>query len=199
VALVTDAGTPAISDPGSALVARARAAGHAVVPIPGPSAVATALSAAGLPADRYLFLGFVPRRGKDRAALLGELSRSPWTIVLFEAANRLADLLDDLAETLPDRAAVVCRELTKLHEECRPGTVAALADHYRATPPLGEITLVVAGAGSLPQPAVADASEVLATIRAALDRGESRREVVRTVTARYDIPRNEAYRMVMEA
>lgn len=199
VALVTDAGTPGVSDPGVALVARARAAGVAVVPIPGPSAVATALSVAGLPADRYLFLGFLPRKGKERAAMLEQVSASPWTIVLFEAANRLVDLLDDLAPAVGTRAVVVCRELTKVHEECRGGTVAELAAHYRAAAPLGEVTLVIAGGGSAAAPGVVDAEAVAAAIRNALASGESRREVARRVTAEFGIPRNEAYRLVMEA
>lgn len=199
VALVTDAGTPGVSDPGVALVARAREAGIAVVPIPGPSAVATALSVAGLPADRYLFLGFPPRKGKERAALLEQVSVSPWTVVLFEAANRLVDLLDDLAPAIGSRAAVVCRELTKVHEECRGGTVAALAAHYRSVPPLGEVTLVIAGGGAVAAPTVVDAEVVAAAIRDALANGESRREVARRVTTEFGIPRNEAYRLVMEA
>ena len=199
VALVTDAGTPGVSDPGAALVARARAAGHAVVPIPGPSAVATALSASGLPADRFLFLGFVPRKGRERAALLEEVSRAPWTIVLFEAANRLVELLDDLAMAAGDRDAVVCRELTKVHEEFRAGTLAELAAHYREAPPLGEVTLVIAGNGRRPEPVAADLAAVGEAIRVALAAGESRREVVRRVAAEFGIPRNEAYRLVMEA
>lgn len=199
VALVTDAGTPGVSDPGAGLVARARAAGTAVVPIPGPSAVATALSVSGLPADRYLFLGFLPRKGKDRARLLEQVSHSPWTVVLFEAANRLADLLEELAETMAGRQAVVCRELTKVHEECRADVVASLAAHYRAASPLGEVTLVIAGNDAAPVAPPPDPAAVAAAIRAALDGGESRREVARKVSTEFGIPRNEAYRLVMEA
>src|SRR4051812_21064282 len=129
VALVSDAGTPGVSDPGADLVAAARAGGIAVIPIPGPSAVATALSAAGFPADRYLFLGFLPRKGGERARLLARAAVEEWSVVLFEAPGRLGALLQDLARlTGPERQAAVARELTKLHEEFRSGTLADLAD-----------------------------------------------------------------------
>lgn len=199
VALVTDAGTPGVSDPGAGLVQRAREAGVPVVPIPGPTAVATALSAAGLPADRFLFLGFLPRKGKERGALLDEVSRAPWTVVLFEAANRLVELLEELGATSGERRAVVCRELTKVHEECRAGSLAELVAHYRAVPPIGEVTVVLAGTGRMPEPVAADPAVVTEAIRAALAGGESRREVVRRVSVEFGIPRNEAYRLVMEA
>ena len=124
---MTDAGTPGISDPGAELVAVVREAGFPVVPLPGPSAVGTALSAAGLPADRYLFLGFVPRKGKERARLLQQALSSEWTVVFYEAPSRLVELLSDLATQQPERQVVVARELTKLHEEFRAGTVAEVA------------------------------------------------------------------------
>ncbi|MGH7592736.1 MAG: 16S rRNA (cytidine(1402)-2'-O)-methyltransferase, partial [Gemmatimonadales bacterium] len=126
VALVTDAGTPAISDPGAEIVAAARALGIRVTPIPGPSAVATALSAAGLGGDRYLFLGFVPRKGEPRRRLLERAAGERWTVVFFEAPGRLGELLDDLMALCGDeRQVVVARELTKMHEEIRSGTLSA--------------------------------------------------------------------------
>ncbi len=198
VALVTDAGTPGVSDPGAALVAEARQAGATVVPVPGPSAVATALSASGLPADRYVFAGFLPRKGRERAAALSQVLTSPVTVVLFEAANRLADLLEELGETASERPAVVCRELTKVHEECRDGTLTDLARHYRQHPPLGEVTVVLAG-GPPPAAPVVDPAEVGAAIRTWLSEGESRRAVARRVSAEFGLPRNEAYRLVMDA
>ncbi len=198
VALVTDAGTPGVSDPGPVLVREAREAGVRVVPIPGPSAVTTALSASGLPADRYRFLGFVPRKGRDRAAALAEAQGSPDTVVLFEAANRLVDLLDELASSLAGREAVVCRELTKLHEECRGGSLTELAEHYRAHPPLGEVTLVLAGR-PVAEAAPADPQAVRGAIADWLAAGESRREVARRVSAEFGISRNEAYQLVMDA
>lgn len=200
VALVTDAGTPAISDPGYELVARARDAGVTVVPIAGPSAVATALSASGLPGDRYLFLGFVPRKGKARRQLLERAAAEEWSVVFFEAPPRLVDLLHDIAELTGDtRQVVVARELTKLHEEFRAGTLAEVAAWYATTPPRGEVTVVLAGrpegAAATPPP---DMAEVLAMVRAQLADGESRKDIVRTVAARYNLPRNDAYRLVME-
>jgi 16S rRNA (cytidine1402-2'-O)-methyltransferase len=195
VALVTDAGTPGISDPGESLVAAARAAGHTVVPIPGPSAVVTALSASGMPADRYLFLGFIPRKGKARDRLLKSAVACEWTAVLYEAPSRLVALLRDLAaEAGDDRPAVVCRELTKLHEEFRAGTLAELATYYETTEPRGEITVVLAA--GMPQdetPAPLDtaarAIELLAT-------GLTRKAVVQQLVSETGVARNDAYRIV---
>ena len=197
VALVTDAGTPGVSDPGTDLVAAAREAGFTVVPIPGPSAVATALSVAGLPADRYLFLGFLPRKGTERSRLLTRAAAEEWSVVLFEAPSRLAALLRDLAAAAgPGRHAMVARELTKLHEELRTGTLAELAEYYSETPPRGELTVVVAGTGSpAPRPdRTADATEEATAL---LAEGLSRREVARRLTETLGMPRNDAYRLVM--
>ncbi|HWA16124.1 MAG TPA: 16S rRNA (cytidine(1402)-2'-O)-methyltransferase, partial [Gemmatimonadales bacterium] len=195
VALVTDAGTPGISDPGETLVEAVRAAGHTVVPIPGPSAVVTALSASGLPGDRYLFLGFIPRKGKGRERLLRSAAGCEWTVVLYEAPSRLVDLLRDLNEAAgEDRPAVVCRELTKLHEEFRAGTLSELAAYYEANEPRGEITLVLSG--GTPQdetPTVEDtavrAAQLLAT-------GLTRKAVVQQLVSESGVARNDAYRIV---
>jgi 16S rRNA (cytidine1402-2'-O)-methyltransferase len=197
VALVTDAGTPSVSDPGTDLVAAARDAGFTVVPIPGPSAVATALSAAGIPADRYLFLGFLPRKGTERTRLLARAAGEEWSVVLFEAPSRLAALLRDLAAAAgPGRRAMVARELTKLHEELRAGTLAELADYYSETPPRGELTIVVEGTGTpaAPPDRTADAMEEATAL---LAEGLSRREVARRLTETLGMPRNDAYRLVM--
>jgi 16S rRNA (cytidine1402-2'-O)-methyltransferase len=197
VALVTDAGTPGVSDPGTDLVAAAREAGFTVVPIPGPSAVATALSVAGLPADRYLFLGFLPRKGTERTRLLTRAAAEEWSVVLFEAPARLAALLRDLAASAgPSRPAMVARELTKLHEELRTGTLAELADYYSETPPRGELTIVVEGTGTPARPPdrTADATEEATAL---LAEGLSRREVARRLTETLGMPRNDAYRLVM--
>ena len=198
VALVSDAGTPSVSDPGTDLVAAARAAGIAVIPIPGASAIATALSAAGLPADRYLFLGFIPRKGKERSRLLSRAAAEEWSVVFFEAPPRLLALLEDLIPLAgPGRTAVVCRELTKMHEEIRAGTLGELADYYSAVPPRGELTVVLEGTGEpAAQPdrtedAVEQATSLLAE-------GLSRREVVQRLTQSLGLPRNEAYKLVME-
>ena len=198
VALVSDAGTPSVSDPGTDLVAEARASGIAVVPIPGPSAVATALSAAGLPADRYLFLGFIPRKGRERARLLGRAAIEEWSVVFFEAPSRLVALLEDLIPLAgPGRSAVVGRELTKIHEEIRSGTLGELADYYSAIPPRGELTVVLQGAGQ-PAPEPDRTEDAVEQATALLAEGLSRREVVQRLTQSLGLPRNEAYKLVME-
>lgn len=200
VALVTDAGTPTVSDPGAELVRRARDAGHTVEVVPGPSAVTAALSVSGLPADRYLFLGFVPRRGRERRALLAAAAGSGCTVVLFEAAPRLADLLADLARAGGGdggaRRAAVARELTKMHEEVRAGTLDELAGYYRSHEPRGEITVVLEGARREPPgPPPADPA---ARARELLGRGRSRKDVARLLADELGVPRNEAYRLVTE-
>src|SRR6185503_6171047 len=142
VALVSDAGTPTISDPGADLVREVRAAGVTVAAIPGPSAVAAALSISGMPADRYIFLGFIPRRGGDRARFIEQAATSPITVVMFEAPPRLVALLDDLsARCDPERRVAVARELTKIHEELRTGTLGEVAAYYREHAPRGEVTV----------------------------------------------------------
>ena len=198
VALVSDAGTPGVSDPGAELVAAARAAGITVIPIPGPSAVATALSASGLPADRYLFLGFVPRKGSERTRLLTRAAAEEWGVVLFEAPSRLVALLRDLAAAAgAERQAVVGRELTKLHEEFRADTLGGLVNYYSEVPPRGELTIVLQGTGAPATPAdrTEDAVEQATVL---LAEGLTRREVVRRLTETLGLPRNDAYRLVME-
>jgi 16S rRNA (cytidine1402-2'-O)-methyltransferase len=198
VALVTDAGTPAISDPGPGLVAAAREAGVTVVPVPGPTAVAAALSAAGLKADRYLFLGFVPRKGAERTRLLSRAAAEEWSVVLFEAPLRLVGLLQDLAAAAGgDRRALVARELTKLHEELRFGTLTELAGYYSEHPPRGELTVVVEGTGAPPEPPdrIGDAVQQATVL---LAEGMTRREIVRRLSDTLGLSRNDAYRLVME-
>jgi 16S rRNA (cytidine1402-2'-O)-methyltransferase len=196
VALCSDAGTPTVSDPGTDLVAAARAAGLAVVPIPGPSAVATALSAAGLSGDRYLFLGFLPRKGGERQRLLQRAAAEEWSVVLFEAPPRLVALLKDLAGAAgAERRAVVARELTKLHEEFRTGTLAELAGYFSEVPPRGELTVVLEGTGGPPEEP--DRSEeALEAAAELLAEGLSRREVARRLTESHGLSRNDAYRLV---
>jgi 16S rRNA (cytidine1402-2'-O)-methyltransferase len=198
IALVSDAGTPGVSDPGADLVAAARAEGITVIPIPGPSAVATVLSASGFPADRYLFLGFIPRKGSERARLLARAAAEEWSVVLFEAPSRLAALLRDLAIAAgAERPAVVGRELTKLHEEFRADTWAGLVNYYSEVPPRGELTIVLQGTGAPAVPAdrTEDAVEHATML---LAQGLTRREVVRRLTEAFGLPRNDAYRLVME-
>lgn len=144
VALVSDAGTPLISDPGFKLVREARARGVAVTSLPGPSAAIVALTLSGLPTDRFLFAGFLPGKDKARRDALGDLAAVPATLVFYETAPRLLDSLEAIGAVLPGREVSVARELTKAFEECRTGQPDALADHYRAHPPKGEIVLMIA-------------------------------------------------------
>jgi 16S rRNA (cytidine1402-2'-O)-methyltransferase len=198
VALVSDAGTPAVSDPGAELVAVVRSRGFPVVPIPGPSAVAVALSASGLSADRYLFLGFIPRKGRERIRLLTRAAAEEWSTVFFEAPPRLLSLLEDLiSHTGPDRVAVIARELTKMYEEIRSGTLEDLLEYYTAVPPRGELTIVLQGTGA-PAPEPDRTEDAVEQATSLLAEGVSRREVVRRLTESLGIPRNDAYRLVME-
>jgi 16S rRNA (cytidine1402-2'-O)-methyltransferase len=200
VALVTDAGTPTVSDPGARLVAAARARDIPVVSIPGPTAVAAALSVSGLGADRYLFLGFIPRKGAERRRLLDVVARSEWTVVLFEAPPRVAELLADLAAACgADRPAAVARELTKLFEETRAGTLAELAGYYAEAPPRGVVTVLVAGTGKPARdegPAPPAPSDPQARARALLAQGMTRRDVAEQLATETGITRNSAYRLV---
>lgn len=199
VALVTDAGTPTVSDPGAELVAAARERGIPVVTIPGPTAVAAALAVSGLHADRYVFLGFLPRKGADRRRLLETIATSEWTVVLFEAPNRVAELLSDLAEACDggaDRLASVSREMTKVFEETRTGPLAELAGYYAEAPPRGEVTVVVAGTGKAPAQEVQIDPETRA--RALLAQGMTRRDVADQVAEETGISRNAAYRLVQD-
>ena len=197
VALVTDAGTPAVSDPGVALVAAARARDFSVVTSPGPTAVAAALAVSGLSADRYVFLGFLPRKGGERQRLLDTIAKSEWTVVVFEASNRTAELLDDLVATCgAERRGVVARELTKMFEETRDGTLAQLAGYYRDTPPRGEVTVIVSGTGVPAREAPRPDPEARA--RALLAEGMTRRDVADRLAHETGISRNSAYRLVNE-
>lgn len=197
VALITDAGTPSVSDPGARLVAAARERDYPVITIPGPTAVAAALAVSGLAADRYVFLGFLPRKGGERRRLLELIARSEWTVVLFEAPNRAAELLRNLADVCGDeRPAAIARELTKVFEETRAGTLSDLAGYYAEAPIRGEITIVVAGTGEpAPQPAPPDPE---ARARALLEQGLSRKDAADRLAEETGISRNRAYRLVNE-
>jgi len=199
VAFITDAGTPVISDPGVALVAAARERGIQVVTIPGPTAVAASLSVSGIGADRYLFLGFLPRKGNDRRRLLLTVAQSEWTVVIFEAPNRVAHLLADLAAVCgADRPASVSRELTKVFEETRSGTLQELSEHYAEAAARGEVTVVIAGTGKphvAERPTPPDPGE---RARALLAEGLSRKDVAERLAEETGISRNTAYRLVNE-
>jgi 16S rRNA (cytidine1402-2'-O)-methyltransferase len=167
VALVSDAGTPLISDPGYKLVRDARAAGHAVVTIPGPCAAVAALTLAGLPTDRFLFAGFLPPKAHARAESIAEIANVRATLVFYESGPRLSATLAALAEGLGDREAGVAREITKRFEECVTGTLSLLAERYADAPPKGEIVIVVAPPGA---PPLATADDADAALREALTR-----------------------------
>ena len=191
VLVVTDAGTPLVSDPGYRLVAAAAELGLPVQALPGPSAVTAALAVAGLPADRWCFEGFLPRKAGERRRLLAELARERRTLVLFEAPHRLAAALVDLAAAFgPDRRAAVCRELTKTYEEVRRDTLAGLAE-WAASGVRGEVTLVVAGADGVAE--VADESTLAAQVAAYVDTGMSRRDAVDRVAAEHGLSRRLVY------
>ena len=162
VALVSDAGTPLISDPGYKLVRDARAAGHAVVTVPGPCAAVAALTLAGLPTDRFLFLGFLPPKAHARAAVIAEVAAVRATLVLYESGPRLAACLASLADGLGDRDAAVTREITKRFEEAVTGPLTTLAARYAEAPPRGEIVIVVAPPGEAAPASAEDADTALA-------------------------------------
>jgi len=196
VALCTDAGTPGVSDPGAALVAAAWETGALVVPVPGPSAALAALAASGLPADRFTFAGFLPRKGGARTEALAWLASLPCTLVLYEAGNRTHDTLLDLAEALGDRTAVVARELTKLHEELARGPLRTLAARF-AGEVKGEVTLVVGppaeGAASRVQPPAADEVPLDDELRARLAGGEKPSTIAKEVAKARGLVRGDVY------
>jgi 16S rRNA (cytidine1402-2'-O)-methyltransferase len=192
IALISDAGTPLISDPGERLVRAALRAGARVVPVPGASALLAALVSSGLASDRFTFLGFLPRKGKERRAVLDSLARLDHTAILYEAPPRLADTLAELAALSdPDREAVVARELTKRFEEVRRGTVSSLAAYYKGSLPRGEIVIVLDRAPER------QTSEDALRPRVAALRAEGRdaRDIVRVLMDE-GASRNVAYRLV---
>ena len=179
VALVSDAGTPLISDPGYKLVRDARAAGHTVWTIPGPCAAVAALTLAGLPTDRFLFLGFLPSKAQARAAAIAEVAAIRATLVLYESGPRLAALLAALAEGLGDREAAVTREITKHFEEAVTGTLSQLAARYADAPPKGEIVVVVAPPGAPEAASADDADAALTEALTRLSTGQAASEVAK--------------------
>ncbi len=179
VALVSDAGTPLISDPGYKLVRDARAAGHAVVTIPGPCAAVAALTLAGLPTDRFLFTGFLPSKEKARADAIVEVANIRATLVFYESGPRLAAMLAALAQGLGDREAAVTREITKRFEEAVTGTLSTLAARYADAPPKGEIVVVVAPPGEAPPASEEDGEAALAEALTRLPASKAAGEVAK--------------------
>ncbi len=197
VALVSDAGTPGISDPGYRLVRDARAQGLPVLPVPGPSAAVAALSVSGLPTDRFLFVGFLPARAGERRRALAELTTVRATLVIYESPLRVVGALGDMIEVLGERDAFLCREATKVHEEYLRAPLsdlrAALASREAVR---GEMVLVVAGAGEAAPSAAADP---VVLYRALAAEGRTRREAVKEAARRTGRPAREVYRLVQEA
>jgi len=194
IALVSDAGTPLISDPGYKLVRAARAGGHAVHTIPGPSAAIAALTLAGLPTDRFLFLGFLPAKAKARSDAIAEVAGIRATLVLYESGPRLGETLSALADVPGPREAAVVREISKLHEECATGTLEELAARYAESPPKGEIVIVV---GPPPQAVAATEEELDAALDEALLHLSPSRAAAR-VADELNVPRKRAYARALE-
>lgn len=196
VALVSDAGTPGVSDPGYRLVRDARAAGLPVVPVPGPSAAVAALSVSGLPSDRFLFVGFLPPRAGARRRALEEIAARQETLIVYESPHRATEALADMAAVLGDREAFLCREATKVHEEYRRGRLGELRDELAARGEVkGEIVLVVAGAAEASPPRVLDLPGLFAELTAA---GMTRREAVKEAARRAGRPAREVYRELLD-
>ena len=196
VAVVTDGGMPSVSDPGFRLVRAALDAGFPVTAAPGPSAVTTALALSGLPSDRFVFEGFLPRTGSHRRSRLRELAAEPRTLVFFEAPHRVAGALSDLAQAFgADRPAAVCRELTKTYEEIRRGTLAELAGWAVESEPRGEITLVVGGAPVRPAERPAD-EDLRAAVAEQEAGGVSRRDAIQAVAGEYGMRKRDVYEVV---
>jgi len=195
LALISDAGTPLLSDPGARLVAAAVDAEIIVTPIPGASALLAALVASGMSTERFTFYGFLPRKGRERASTLAELASLTHTAVLYEAPTRLASTLAALEEHgAGERQGAVAREMTKQYEEVRRGTVSVLRAYYNDTPPRGEVVIVLAGA----EVRAVNESDVRARARALAAEGRSARDVVAQLVAELGVPRNRAYEIANE-
>jgi len=195
VALVSDAGTPALNDPGYELVKAALQAGYQVSPIPGPSAPLAALVASGLPTDAFLYLGYLPRKTSERRTMLGKIAGLPYTLVFLETPHRLLSALQDLQSVLGDRSIAVARELTKLHEEILRGSLSQALAHFSAQPARGEITLVIEG--NKAQVAWSE-EQVRSSLEKLLSEGYSATQSAAEVADRSGWPRRTLYRMVME-
>ena len=193
VVLITDAGTPAISDPGVSAVSAAREAGAAITVVPGPSAVTAALSVSGLPSERFVFEGFLPKKGPERDRRLESLATETRTAVLFVAPHQLIDDLTGLASVAPDRPLCIARELTKMFEEIQWSTPAAAADLWAGRERLGEFTLVLGGA----DPIEPDLEASVVAVLAEIDAGAPMSDAVRTVASRLGVSRRTLYEEVL--
>lgn len=189
VALVSEAGMPGISDPGYELIVEAGRHDIPVVPVPGPSAITTALAVSGLPTDRFLYIGFLPNKSGQRRRALESVVNEPGTIIALEAPHRLTAALDDILAVLGDRRLAVCRELTKLHEEIFRGTVSEAREYF--TEPRGEFTLVISGTGMKERPQLTE--EIERQMHQMYLTGATAREAIATVAGETGLPRKELY------
>ena len=197
VALVSDAGTPALNDPGFELVRAALQAGHTVSPIPGPSAPMAALVASGLPTDSFVYLGYLPRRAAERRNFIFEIKNLPYTLIFLETPHRLLDALADLQDILGDRDMAAARELTKLHEEILRSPISLIREHFESDTPRGEFTLVVSGNKSEHSEKWTEA-QLVSAIRSGLLQGESAASLAARLAAESGWERREIYRMITQ-
>jgi len=197
VALVSDAGTPGISDPGAVLVRRALEEGIEVVPIPGPSAMAAALSVSGLPTEEFTFLGFLPAKSGPRKRALEALALEPRTLVFYESPHRIIDTLIDMEAVLGDRQVALARELTKMHEEMIRGTLTEILDRFEESdePLVGEFVVMVEGKSKDKEMGL---DEAVAEVAALMQKGMGRKEAVKSVAKQYGLSKNELYSRSLE-
>ncbi len=196
IALLCNAGTPAVSDPGAPLIRKALQEGIRVVAVPGASAVTAAISVSGMDAQRFIFLGFLPRNRKERWELLDRVKSLPFTLVVYEAPHRLRESLSDLLEILGDRTVALCRELTKLHEEVTLTTISALKRRYERETPMGEFTLVIEGARKEEQTPNWD--EIDEAIKAMLREKRPVKEIARELADKFSISRSAVYKRALK-
>jgi 16S rRNA (cytidine1402-2'-O)-methyltransferase len=194
IALVSDAGTPLISDPGYKLVRAARDAGHAVHTVPGPCAAIAALTLAGVPTDRFLFLGFLPAKAKARSDAIAEIAQVRATLIIYESGPRLGETLGALRKQLGPREAAIAREITKLHEECVTGTLTELTDRYAAAPPKGEIVIVVGPPVAAEPASDGEIDRLLESAMARLSPSRAAAEVAEQL----NVPRRRAYARALD-
>lgn len=194
VAIVSDAGTPAINDPGFELVKEALASGFNVRPVPGPSAPITALTVSGLPTDSFLYLGYLPHKAGERRARLRQVENQPYTLIFLESPHRIVEALDDLLTELGDRRICVAREMTKMFEEFWRGSVSGAHTHFKSQPARGEFTLVVAGAEKTLE--LWTEAQTVAAIKSGLEAGESPSRLSKRLATESGLNKREIYRLI---
>ncbi len=195
VALVSDAGTPAINDPGYELVQAALASGFDVRPVPGPSAPISALTVSGLPTDSFLYLGYLPHKASDRRARMTEISQQPYTLIFLESPHRVVDALDDILSTLGNRRICVAREMTKMYEEFWRGSTSGALDYFKSKEPRGEFTLVIEGKMK-EERSLWTEDELLKAIKSELNSGKSAKEISSELAEQSGWNKKEVYALI---